>query len=105
VHHAKQAEQDALNEFAAKLVNPKRKHVAHIKMLSGYYETRLRPPPDKEGGDVARTPDPYQPDDIRGRSRALYDASAHQVDVYAPVQPQQPPYITRRPRRRDTEEG
>jgi hypothetical protein len=95
VVHPHQAEQDALNEFAAKLVHPRKRYVAHVRMQSDYHETKLWPPVDRGAGEGVRVPNPIQPDDIRTRSRELYDTSAEQVTPPPSVRPQHPP-ITRK---------
>jgi hypothetical protein len=42
--HPAQTQQDALNEFAAELVNPPKRYLAHIRMPQRYHTTRLNPP-------------------------------------------------------------
>jgi len=106
VVHPSQPQQDALNEFAAQLVNPQKKHVAHIRMLSGYHETKLRPPPDDGEGGGRPVTNPHQPDDIRTRSRALYKTEQEQQASETTKAPEAREIrrVTRRPRPQDNEE-
>ena len=42
--HPRQSEQDALNEFAGKLVHPPERHVAHVRMPLSYHKVKLEAP-------------------------------------------------------------
>ena len=63
----RQTEQDALNEFAGKLVNPPERHVAHVRMPPAYHQVKLAPP----SASVAPA---GQVDQVRkGRRRSITD--------------------------------
>jgi hypothetical protein len=103
VVHAGQTYADALNEFATQLVFPTERYVAHARQLGEYHQVKLRPPLGGEE-DENRSPDPDQPDDIRDRSRALYDTSGHEGAVIPLEQPAPLRRATRRPQAADGEE-
>jgi hypothetical protein len=63
--HQSQTQQDALNEFAAQLVNPPEPYVAHIRMPQRYHRTKLSTP-------VAVDVNAAQILAVRKRSQELY---------------------------------
>ncbi len=93
---------DARSEFAGRLVAPSGPHVAHVRLLSGHHETKVRVPIELqgEGGVTTRTPNPNQPDDIRTRSRAMASVQPDDRTIIPMVRPDhpQPRRVTRRPR-------
>jgi hypothetical protein len=101
--HGGQTHADALNELAGQLVHPPEAYVAHVRLPGEYHLVKLRPPPEAGGaGGHERLPDPNQPDDIRTRSRALYDVSRQEEEVL-PAPSTEPvrrrsPAVTRFPR-------
>jgi hypothetical protein len=105
--HGGQTHADALNEFAGRLVFPSKRYVAQVRQPQEYHEVKLRAPLEGGAGAGDRLPDPYQPDDIRTRSRALYDTSPCEEIVAPPlsIEPEQPQQrrVTRRPRPQDPE--
>jgi hypothetical protein len=106
--HGAQTHADALNEIAGQLVHPPKRYVAHVRQPGVYHQVKLRPPLEGGPGADARVADPIQPDDIRTRSRALYDTSTNEDVVVSPslVAPEQPQprRVTRYPRPQDPEE-
>jgi len=101
--HGGQTHADALNELAGKLVHPPQRYVAHVRQPQEYHQAKLRPPLGGEE-DGTRRPNPDQPDDIRTRSRALYDTSGHDAAVIPLEQPLPRRRATRRPQEDDVEE-
>jgi len=97
--HPAQTQADALNEFAGRLVFPSERYVTHVRQLGEYHQVKLRPPLEGDAGDGARRPDPDQPDDIRHRSRRLYETAGRdtaETPAAEPV-PVAPRRVTRRP--------
>jgi hypothetical protein len=80
VLHSGQTQQDALNEFTAKLVTPPGRYVAHVKSRRGYFETKLRDALEGHG-------DPLQLLDVRERSQALYRVVDDEPDEQVPPSP------------------
>ena len=103
--HSGQTHADALNEFAGKLVHPPQRYVAHVRQPQEYHQVKLRRPLGGEAGDGVRSPNPDQPDDIRARSRELYDTSADQASVLPLLPPKLPQRrrVTRSPQTRDAD--
>jgi hypothetical protein len=98
IHHGRQAEQDALNEFAAKLVHPAQRHVAHVRTPESYHRVRLAPP-------IPSTAPAGQVDWVRRRSQEIYHRPDLCGEPEASAKPELPSYgpeseprITRRPR-------
>ena len=104
--HGGQTHADALAELAGRLVHPPQRYVAHVRQPQQYHQVKLRPPLEGEDGAGGPGTNPTQPDDIRTRSRALYDTSAGENTVIPLPQPEQPEprRVTRRPRPQDPEE-
>jgi hypothetical protein len=97
--HPAQPQQDALNEFAAQLVNPPEQYVAHVRMPHSYHKVKLAPP-------MSATAPPFQVDQVRKRSQEEYHASGS-FNEQEPAPPQQAPdsdprRITRRPREEES---
>jgi hypothetical protein len=98
-----QGEHDARAEFARRLtMTPK--YMAHVRQSQQYHQVKLRPPLEGEDGGGPGT-NPTQADDIRSRSRALYDTSTDEGTVISHPQPEQsqPRRVTRRPRSQNPE--
>jgi hypothetical protein len=108
IMHSGQTHADALAELAGRLVYPPQRYVAHVRQPQQYHQVKLRPPLAGGEGAGPRVPHPNQPDDIRTRSRALYDTSTNEAAVVPPslVEPEQPQprRVTRYPRPQDPEE-
>jgi TraM recognition site of TraD and TraG len=95
--HPAQTQQDALNEFAAKLVNPAEQHVAHVRMPRSYHSVKLVPP-------LRASAPESQVHQVRKRSQEEYHASGRCNEQEPPETPTQqqapdsnPRRITRRP--------
>ncbi len=95
--HARQTEQDALNELAARLVNPDKRYVAHVRLPVGYHEIRLSSPVEGEG-------DQEQLERVKDLSRRQYGVpgdddplSLSGTPPSGPPSPSRPPTITRQP--------
>jgi hypothetical protein len=96
--HPRQAEQDALNEFAGKLVHPKR-YVAHVRMPDSYHRVKLAAP-------MKKIAPPSQVDEVRKRSQEEYHVPSRCGEPETPAEQELPPRqqapgsgrrITRRP--------
>jgi hypothetical protein len=101
INHPAQTQQDALNEFAGKLVHPSEQHVAHVRMPQSYHEVRL-------GGPKAGIGPPGQVRQVRRRSQEEYHRPDRGNKPEGPDYPHLPPQedfgpegprITRRPRK------
>jgi hypothetical protein len=69
VVHPRQAEQDARNELAGRLVNPPKEYLAHVRLPgSRYHEVKLSEP-------VSGVRDIFQLEEVRRRSRSKYTVS------------------------------
>lgn len=69
INHPAQTEQDARNEFAARLVNPGARWMAHVKLPIGYHEVKLAPP-------IEGKPNRQQLEKVKTRSQERYGAKA-----------------------------
>jgi hypothetical protein len=89
--HPRQTEQDALNEFAGKLVHPKW-YVAHVRTPQSYHRVKL-------AGPLASIAPPFQVDQVRKRSQEEYYAPGDSDEPESRSKVQQPHgRIGRRPR-------
>jgi hypothetical protein len=91
--HPRQTEQDALNEFAGKLVHPPERHVAHIRMPHSYHRVKLV-------GPMASVAPPFQVDRVRKRSQEEYQTPDLRDEVEPPLigEETEGRRISRRPR-------
>ena len=87
INHPEQNEQDALTEFAGKLVNPDEEWIAHVKLPIGSHKVKLLPP-------IAGTVNDQQATEIRTRSQQQYQARPRRqpdvVDAQRTGTPQPP---------------
>jgi hypothetical protein len=93
--HSRQNQQDALDEFAGKLVHPPERYVAHVRMPLTYHRVKLAVP-------LAMTDPAIQVDEVRRRSQEGYHTPGLRGDPEPPPRQQAPGAerrrITRRPR-------
>jgi hypothetical protein len=82
--HPRQTEQDALNEFAGKLVHPPERHVAHVRMPQAYHQVKLAAP------SASTAPD-SQVEQVRKRSQEEY----HRRDLWPEPGPPGEPELPR----------
>src|SRR4051794_7679319 len=92
VLHARQAVQDAVNEFTLRLVTHPAPYMAHIKQPHEYHHTKLI-------AQMAGTVSDETVESVRQRSQQLYvlpEERPQSLPEPVPEDPQQPP-LTRRP--------